>query len=50
MRGWHCNKLIECKQIFHLGIAHNITYKWAQCDSELHLVILSGKASQRQTL
>jgi len=23
MRGYHCNKLIERKWMFHLGIAHN---------------------------
>jgi hypothetical protein len=23
MRQYHCNKLIERKQLFHLGIAHN---------------------------
>jgi hypothetical protein len=22
MRGYHCNELIEHKQVFHLGIAH----------------------------
>jgi hypothetical protein len=24
MRGYHCNKLIEPKWMFHLGISHNI--------------------------
>ncbi len=23
MRGYHCNKLIERKRMFHLGITHN---------------------------
>jgi len=39
MRWYHCNKLIESKRLFHLGIAHNtwqtVSHYFVQLDFQI---------------